>query len=214
MTSRAEQADPFLAARRAMAELVRARGVRDPLVLDAMGRVPRERFVSPSLAGRAYDDGPLPIGGGQTISQPYVVALMAEAARLTPASRVLEVGGGCGYAAAVYAAIASEVVSIEQDAALAAGAAGRLAALGFANVTVAHGDGAAGWPEKAPFDAILVAAAAIEPPPALLDQLADGGRLVIPVGPEWGRQELLRVKRENGSFRKEPLGGVRFVPLL
>ena len=201
-------------ARQLMIDLLKARGVADPLVLDAMARAPRERFVAPEYADVAYADRPLPIGGGQTISQPYVVAFMAEAARLTPASRVLEVGGGCGYAAAVYGSIAADVVAIERDAAHAADAAARRAELGFSNVAVVHGDGAKGLPEKAPFDAILVAAASRKPPPALLDQLVEGGRLIMPIGSQWRSQRLVRVVRDGGAFHEEGLGAVRFVPLL
>jgi protein-L-isoaspartate(D-aspartate) O-methyltransferase len=192
-----------------------ARGIRDPAVLDAMRGVPRERFIPPQLAGRAYDDGALPIDAGQTISQPYIVALMIEAAGIGAGSRVLEVGAGSGYAAAVIARIAKEVVAIERIAELAEGARERLASLGCANVRVICADGSKGWPAAAPYDAILVAATAATVPAALVNQLKrDGGRLVIPVGGKpWG-ETLLRVTRDGDSVRQEPLCDVRFVPLI
>ncbi len=194
---------------------LQARGIRDPRVLAAMLRVPREEFVAPRLAGVAYDDSPLPIGEGQTISQPYIVACMAEAAEIAPRDRVLEVGTGSGYAAAVLSHLARDVYSIERYATLAAEARARLAALGYANVHVLHGDGRLGWPERAPFDAILVAAAGSEIPPALRAQLAVGGRLVIPVGRHVELQQLLRVRRRSETdYDEEPIADVRFVPLV
>jgi protein-L-isoaspartate(D-aspartate) O-methyltransferase len=205
----------FAALRKRMVERqIAARGVRDARVLDALRAVPREEFVAPHLAGLAYDDHPLPIPEGQTISQPFVVALMAEALELRPADRVLEVGAGSGYAAAVLARLAGEVFAVERHESLAREAAERLARLGFDNVRVTAGDGTRGWPEHAPYDAIAVAAGGPEVPRALLDQLGPGGRLVIPVGrPE--HQTLLRVRRApDGSFQRESLGDVRFVPLV
>jgi protein-L-isoaspartate(D-aspartate) O-methyltransferase len=190
-----------------------ARGIADQRVLDAMRRVPREAFVAPDLARYAYDDGPLPIGEGQTISQPYIVALMTEAARIGPQSRVLEVGTGSGYAAAVLAEVAAEVVTIERHAALANDARQVLQQLGYRNVTVIEGDGSRGVPERAPYDAILVAAGAPAPPDSLKTQLADGGRLVIPVSSN-AHQDLRVITRRGDTFEEEDLGPVRFVPLL
>jgi protein-L-isoaspartate(D-aspartate) O-methyltransferase len=194
---------------------IAARGVRDPRVLDAMRQVPREAFVPEELAARAYDDTPLPIPGGQTISQPYIVALMAEAATILPDDRVLDVGTGSGYAAAVLSLLAEDVYSIERDPGLAAAARERLARLGCINVTVRHGDGSRGWPEAAPFDAILAAAATPVVPPDLCRQLAIGGRLVIPVGDGSHGQRLLRIVRTGDTdYEEEDLGRVAFVPLV
>jgi protein-L-isoaspartate(D-aspartate) O-methyltransferase len=194
---------------------IAARGVRDPAVLEAMLSVPREAFLPPELEEFAYTDAPLPIERGQTISQPYIVALMVAAAQLGPGDRVLEIGTGSGYAAAVLGRVAREVYTVERHEELASLAADRLARLGFANVFVRHGDGTLGWREHAPYDAILVAAGGPKVPEALLDQLAAGGRLVIPVGEGREVQQLLRVTREaDGGFRREELGDVRFVPLI
>ncbi|HKV08141.1 MAG TPA: protein-L-isoaspartate(D-aspartate) O-methyltransferase [Thermoanaerobaculia bacterium] len=190
------------------------RGVRDRWVLDALRTVPRERFVPERLAEFAYEDTPLPIANEQTISQPYVVALMAEALELTPRDRVLEIGAGSGYAAAVLGRIAREVWAVERHESLACEAAERLAALGYGNVHVVWGDGTLGWPEHAPYDAIVVAAGGPEVPPALLDQLAPGGRLVIPVGPDPRTQSLLCVRHTEQGVVREDLGAVRFVPLI
>ena len=195
-------------------EQLRSRGITDARVLAAFGAVPREAFVDERLVGSAYDDPPLPIGHGQTISQPYVVALMAEALALQPADTVLEVGAGSGYAAAILSLLVGRVVAVERLRPLADEARERLAALGYRNVEVHHGDGSRGWPPAAPFDAVLVSAGAERVPPALADQLAVGGRLVIPVGGP-GYQELLRlVKTDAGELREERLGGVVFVPLI
>lgn len=194
---------------------IASRGVRDPAVLAAMRAVPRECFVEAGMEQFAYQDSPLPIGERQTISQPYIVALMAEAARLRPGHRVLEVGTGSGYAAAVLAQAAGEVYTVERHASLAAQARRRLRALGYRNVHVHTGDGTRGWPEHAPFDAILVAAGAPGPPDALCEQLAMGGRLVIPVGTQAGIQRLRRIVRTGpDSYDDEDLGGVSFVPLV
>jgi protein-L-isoaspartate(D-aspartate) O-methyltransferase len=203
----------------ARAQMVRtqiaARGVRDRAVLEAMRSVPREAFLPSELEEFAYTDAPLPIERGQTISQPYIVALMTEAAQLRPGDRALEVGTGSGYAAAVLGRIAREVYTIERHEELAKLAAERLTGLGFSNVSVRHGDGTLGWPEHAPYDAILVAAGGPKVPDALLDQLAPGGRLVMPVGKGREVQQLLRVVRHaDGTLRQEDLGGVRFVPLI
>jgi protein-L-isoaspartate(D-aspartate) O-methyltransferase len=181
-----------------------------------MAAVPRAAFVEPGLAARAAEDGPLPIGEGQTVSQPLIVALMAQALELGPADRVLEVGAGSGYAAAVMARLAARVDAVEVRGALALQAAQNLAAAGVANVEVHTGDGTAGWAPGAPYDAISVAAGAPAVPRALIDQLAPGGRLVMPVGRGPERQRLLRVRRgADGGERVEDLGvPVRFVPLV
>src|SRR5215203_158476 len=193
---------------------IAARGVRDPRVLEALWTVPREAFVPERLAELAYDDTPLPIGEEQTISQPYVVALMAEALELRPEDRVLEIGAGSGYAAAVLSRLAREVWTVERHESLVREARERMARLGYSNVRVVQGDGTLGWPEHAPYDAIVVAAGGPEVPPALLDQLAEGGRLVIPVGPDVRTQNLVRVRRKDGKVLREDLGPVRFVPLI
>ena len=194
---------------------IAARGVRDERVLDAMAEVPREEFVPDELREHAYDDTPLPIGHEQTISQPFIVASMIESLELGPRDRVLEIGAGSGYAAAVISRIAAEVVAIERHAALADEAAARLARLGYDNAVVEHGDGTLGWPEGAPFDAIVAAASGPDVPPALLEQLAVGGRLVIPVGDSPRHQRLVRlVRRADDEYEREELYPVRFVPLV
>lgn len=204
-----------LARQRMVTQQIARRGVRDAAVLDAMRTVPRETFLPAHLVEFAYDDMPLPIDAEQTISQPYIVALMAEALALEPDDRVLEVGTGSGYAAAVLSRIAAAVYTIERHAALAASAAAQLAALGYANVRVRHGDGTRGWPEHAPYDAIVVAAGGPAVPPELQAQLTLGGRLVIPVGETPRLQQLVRVMRTGPStYRQEDLGRVRFVPLV
>jgi protein-L-isoaspartate(D-aspartate) O-methyltransferase len=196
-----------------VASQIAGRGISDPRVLDAMRRVERHRFVPAALAQAAYGDHPLPIGRGQTISQPYIVALMTELARVKPGARVLEIGTGSGYQAAVLALLAKEVYSIEIVEPLAAEAAERLRALGFANVTVRAGDGYRGWAEHAPFDAILVTAAPPEIPKPLVDQLAVGGRLVAPVGEEGGTQALVVVERTESGVKRWSVAPVRFVPM-
>jgi len=194
---------------------IAGRGIRDRYVLDAMSSVPREAFVEASLAERAYDDTPLPIEAGQTISQPYIVALMIEAAGLRPGDRTLEIGAGSGYAAAVMAQIAAEVFAIERHEELAQLAAERMQHLDYHNVSIRHADGSRGWPEEAPFDAILVAASGPHVPDVLMQQLAVGGRLVMPVGEPNGVQSLMKVVRTSAEeFTRENLGAVRFVPLL
>jgi protein-L-isoaspartate(D-aspartate) O-methyltransferase len=191
------------------------RGVRDERVLQAMRTVPREAFVPGHLADQAYRDHPLPIDEGQTISQPYVVAWMIEALGPRPGDRVLEIGAGSGYAAAVLSRVVDEVYTVERFPALAREAGRRLERLGYLNVLVRVGDGTLGWPEFAPYDGIVVAAGGPEVPRPLLDQLAPGGRLVIPVGPRPDLQTLVRVTRLPGDrFRDEDLGAVRFVPLV
>jgi len=192
-----------------------ARGVRDPRVLAAMREVPRHLFVSAEQVDLAYEDCALPIGEGQTISQPYVVAWMLEALALRADERALEVGAGSGYAAAILSRLARAVFAIERDPALVDAARRRLAAIGAANVELAAGDGSLGWPERAPFDAILVSAAAPRVPPALLEQLAAGGRLVGPVRSPQGDQSLLRIERRaDGGLDTRDLGAVQFVPLV
>ena len=194
---------------------IAARGVRDRVVLEAMRRVPREEFVETGFEEFAYEDSPLPIGEGQTISQPYIVALMIEAAEVKPGDRVLEVGAGSGYAAAVMSMIAEQVYTIERHEALGRAAGKRFKELGYENVELRIGDGTKGWPEAAPFDAIIVAAGGPEAPPALKDQLAIGGSLVIPVGEKLGQQALLKITRtSDAEYKEENFGAVRFVPLV
>lgn len=206
--------DRYAAQRGRMVERqLAARGIEDERVLAAMGKVPREAFVPADLAEFAYDDNPLPIPEGQTISQPYIVALMAEAARVGPQARVLEVGTGSGYAAAVLGELAAEVVSIERHPALAEGASQVLRRLGYANVAVIEGDGSTGVADRAPYDAILVAAGAPAPPDSLKRQLAEGGRLVIPVSVN-SHQDLRVFTRRGDAFEEDDLGPVRFVPLM
>jgi len=194
-----------------VATQVAARGVRDERVLAALRRVPRHLFVPPSVAAQAYEDYPLPIGHGQTISQPYIVGFMTEALSLRGGETVLEIGTGCGYQAAVLAEVAARVFTIEIVAPLAAEAAERLRRLGHANVRVRAGDGYLGWPEEAPFDAIVVTAAAPRVPEPLLQQLRDGGRLILPVGEE--TQDLVLVTRHGARFEERRVLAVRFVPM-
>jgi len=196
-----------------VARQIRDRGIHSARVLEAMQAVPRHLFVPAEWLRAAYADEPLPIGEGQTISQPFMVAAMAEALSLEGEERVLEVGCGSGYQAAVLSRLAREVIAVEMQAALAASARERLARLGYANVTVEDGDGSAGWPALAPYDAILVTAAAPEVPKPLIDQLAEGGRLVIPVGGS-KHQELLRIVKREGRTIERSLYSCRFVPLL
>ncbi|HXU88238.1 MAG TPA: protein-L-isoaspartate(D-aspartate) O-methyltransferase [Methylomirabilota bacterium] len=208
--------DIFGDARRRMVErqLVR-RGIADPRVLAAMRKVPREQFVSAEQAAFAYADGPLPIGEAQTISQPYIVARMAEVAMLSPADRVLEIGTGSGYSAAVLAEIVTEVYTIERLPRLAERARQRLTALGYRRVHVLTGDGTLGWPDHAPYDAIIATAGGPHAPASLLDQLAVGGRLVIPLGPDRYEQRLVRVIRvTDDDYRRQTLDPVAFVPLI
>jgi protein-L-isoaspartate(D-aspartate) O-methyltransferase len=194
---------------------IEARGVRDPAVLAAMGDVPREAFVPPDLEEFAYEDAPLPIEAGQTISQPYIVALMIAAIEPTPEDRVLEVGTGSGYAAAVLSRIVKEVYTVERHESLARVAEARFARLGYANIRVRVGDGTQGWPEYAPFDGIVVSAGGSQVPPSLLAQLTHRGRLVIPVGMTHREQELVKVVRTGlERFDRTTLGRVQFVPLI
>jgi protein-L-isoaspartate(D-aspartate) O-methyltransferase len=194
---------------------VEGRGVTSPVVLDAMGAVPREAFVPEHMREFAYEDAPLPIDEGQTISQPYIVAFMVEALELTGGEKVLEIGTGSGYAAAVLAEIAGEVYTVERVSQLAQKAAAVLADLGYRNVHVLHGDGTRGWPDHAPYDGIIVAAGGPEVPASLKNQLKIGGRLVIPVGGDPRVQELVRITRTSQSeWKSEDLADVRFVPLI
>ncbi len=193
---------------------LRRRGISDQAVLRAMDEVPRGQFVEPEFADRAYADQALPIECGQTISQPYVVAYMTEQLAVRPHHRVLEVGTGSGYQAAVLSRLAREVVSIERYRTLAEQARGRLAALGYGNVEVVVGDGFAGVPAKAPYDRIVVTAAAEHVPQTLLDQLADDGVMVLPLGPHGGSQHIIKLTKSKTGIARENLIGVRFVPLL
>lgn len=206
----------FRQARDAMVEhQIAARGVKDESVLQAMRQVPRENFVAPGYEHAAYEDGALPIGEGQTISQPYVVALMIAAVELKPRDRVLEVGAGSGYAAAVMSRIAGTVYAIERHASLAEAAAARLARLDYGSIHIRTGDGTKGWSEEAPFDAILVSAGGPVVPQLLKDQLQISGRLVIPVGSGTGLQHLMKITRTTAeTFEEKDLGKVMFVPLV
>jgi protein-L-isoaspartate(D-aspartate) O-methyltransferase len=194
---------------------VAARGVRDEFVLGAMRKVPRELFLPKKLREFAYEDTPLPIAGEQTISQPYIVAFMAEALMLKGGEKILEVGAGSGYAAAVLSGIAADVYTVERIGELADRAAATLADLGYDNVHVLQGDGTRGWPEHAPYDAIVVAAGGPQVPESLKQQLRIGGRLVMPVGADQRTQELVRVTRvAAGEYHSEDIADVRFVPLI
>ena len=212
-SARGDTADPHASARaRMVREQVHARGIRDSAVLAAMGKVPRHRFVPRSEQRLAYADQPLPIGFAQTISQPYIVAYMAEAAQIASHEKVLEIGTGSGYGAAILAELAREVYTIEIISGLAERARGVLGELGYANVTVRAGDGYVGWKEHAPFDAIVVTAAPDHVPPALVEQLAVNGRMIIPVG--IGDQEMRVITRTAAGVTQESTLLVRFVPLV
>jgi len=206
----------YAAEREAMVERqLKRRGITEKLILDAFLEVPRECFVSEEYAHLAYGDHPLPIEANQTISQPYIVALMIQAAGIGLRDKVLEVGAGSGYAAAVISRIAGKVIAIERQHDLVEVARERLKRLGFDNVQIVEGDGTKGCPEKAPFDAILAAASGSHVPKPLLDQLAPDGRIVMPIGSPGWSQELVKVtKRPDGTVAQENLGGVRFVPLI
>jgi len=189
------------------------RGIRDPRVLDAMSRVPRHEFVPESFRQDAYEDHPLPIGEGQTISQPYIVAAMLEHLALQAADRVLEIGTGSGYVTALLSLLCAEVYSVERHAQLAAAAESTLHRLKYRNVKIRVSDGSLGWAEYAPFDAILVSAATAEMPPALFEQLREGGRMMVPIGPPYS-QELQLIWKVSGQPEVEVLEGCRFVPLV
>jgi protein-L-isoaspartate(D-aspartate) O-methyltransferase len=206
----------FAAQREAMVERqIAGRGLTDGLLLAAMRSVPREAFVPEAVRAFAYEDGPLPIEAGQTISQPYIVALMIAAAGVAPGSHVLEIGAGSGYAAAVLSRIAGTVIAIERHGVLADLAAARMAALGYANVRILTGDGSAGWRDDAPYDAILAAASGRHVPETLKRQLKVGGSLVMPIGAPGDMQNLVRVIRQaDDEWAQENLAAVRFVPLI
>jgi protein-L-isoaspartate(D-aspartate) O-methyltransferase len=205
--------DEWVEQRERMVDLqIARRGIEDARVIAALREVPRHRFVPDAEQAWAYDDHPLPIGHGQTISQPYVVALMTEAIRPRPTDRVLEIGTGSGYQAAVLSLLVKDVYSIEIVEPLGRAAAERLEVLGYTNVHVRVGDGYRGWPEESPFDAIVVTAAPAEIPQALVDQLAEGGRMVVPVGTDY--QELIMVTKSGGKVSKRMLTPVRFVPMV
>lgn len=191
---------------------IEARGIEDPRVLAALRAVPRHRFVPDAVSGRAYADTPLSIGYEQTISQPYIVAFMSEALRLGPGEKVLEVGTGSGYQAAILAELGVEVYTIEIVEPLARRARATLRELGYDDVQVRGGDGYRGWPEHAPFDAIIITAAPDHVPQPLIDQLAPGGRMILPVGGR-GRQELVRLRKSDEGIARERMLPVRFVPM-
>ena len=206
----------FAAEREAMVERqLKRRGISEPEILDAFRAVPREAFVRAALVDQAYGDHPLPIEAGQTISQPYIVALMIQAADIRPGAKVLEVGAGSGYAAAVISRIAARVVGIERQHDLVEVARERMRRLGYDNVEIVEGDGTRGWPEHAPYDAILAAASGSHVPKPLVEQLAPGGSIVMPVGDPGWVQKLVKVtKGEDGTLEHSDLGAVRFVPLI
>jgi protein-L-isoaspartate(D-aspartate) O-methyltransferase len=206
----------FARERKAMVERqLRRRGITEQPILDAFLDVPREAFVGPEQAQLAYGDHPLPIEAGQTISQPYIVALMIEAADIKPGDKVLEVGSGSGYAAAVISRIAAEVVGIERQRELVEVARERLERLGYDNIRIIEGDGTKACPEEAPFDAILAAASGSHVPSPLVEQLKPGGSIVMPVGgPGWVQKLVRATKRADGALQQTDLGGVRFVPLI
>ncbi len=208
----AESANTREARERMVQDQILARGIRDPRVLEALGKVPRHRFVPPEMQPSAYEDSALPIGMGQTISQPYVVAFMTEALELQPQDRVLEIGTGSGYQAAVLSLVVREVYSMEIVERLGREAEARLKEMGYANVHVRIGDGYRGWPEAAPFDAIIVTAAPLDVPPALVAQLRLGGRMVVPVGRYV--QNLIRLRRTEKGLERENLLPVSFVPMV
>ena len=206
----------FAAERDAMIERqIASRGIREPTILEAFRAVPREEFLSKDYADLAYGDHPLPIEAGQTISQPYIVALMIQAADMKAGDNVLEVGAGSGYAAAIMSRIAGHVTAIERQPDLVRVAQERMQRLGFDNVRIVEGDGTRGWEPEAPYDSILAAASGSHVPPAWVKQLADGGRIVMPVGePNWVQKLIKVTKGPAGNLITEDLGGVRFVPLI
>ena len=208
------QSDAFAAPRQQMVAMqLRARGISDQRVLDAFLRVPRHEFIPAAYRESAYEDHPLPIGDGQTISQPYIVAIMLEALELKPTDKVLEVGTGSGYVTALLAELTAQVYSIERHPALAAEAQRVLTTLGYTNVEIVIGDGTAGLPAHAPYDAIIVSAATSELPPALVWQLREGGRMIIPVGPA-DTQQLQLIRMQNGHPQMSLREACRFVPLI
>lgn len=192
---------------------IEGRGIKSPRVLAAMRKVERHRFVPKELVRQAYDDGPLPIGEGQTISQPYIVAFMTDALELQPTDKVLEIGTGSGYQAAILGELCAEVYTIEIFETLANRSANLLKEIGYKNIRVLAGDGYVGWPEQAPFDAIIVTCSPTEIPQPLQDQLKEGGRMIIPVG-DYPGQELVVVRKEKGKIRRERVLSVLFVPMI
>ena len=206
----------FASEREAMVERqLRRRGIIEAYILDAFRQVPREEFVSEDQRRFAYGDHPLPIEAGQTISQPYIVALMIQAAGIAAGDKVLEIGAGSGYAAAVISGIARRVIAVERRRELVEIARERVARLGYGNVEIVEGDGTRGWPDGAPYEAILAAASGSHVPPALVQQLVPGGRIVMPIGePGWSQQLIKVTKQDDGAQLQENLGGVRFVPLI
>src|SRR5271165_2895002 len=207
--------DPISQRIQMVRDQIAARGVRNPAVLEAMRRVPREAFLPDELAEFAYQDTPLPIAGGQTISQPYIVALMIGSVEPRPGDRALEIGTGSGYAAAVLSEVVGEVYTVERHEQLAKLARRRLASLGYTKIKILHGDGTLGWEEHAPYDVIIVTAGGPQVPKRLLEQLAVGGRLIVPVGDTPRLQRLIRVTRSSpDQFEDEDLGEVQFVPLI
>lgn len=208
------ETDRFTKEREGMVEFqIRSRGIRDERVLAAMRKIPRHLFVPKNLERAAYEDRPLPIGEGQTISQPYIVAVMTENLELQPESRVLEIGAGSGYQAAILTELAGSVVSIERLDSLAGRARGNLARAGITSVRIVIGDGTEGYPPGAPYDAIIITAASPSIPQPLIDQLAEGGRLIAPIGPK-DCQDLVKLVKRDGRVETTSLGGVCFVPLI
>ena len=210
----AQEQERLLARARMVREQLVARGITDARVLEAMARVPRHEFVPAGPRGEAYEDWPLPIGHGQTISQPYIVAFMTAALEPKPGDRVLEIGTGSGYQAAVLSGLVAEVCTVEIVVPLAQRAEADLRRLGYHNVKVRAGDGYLGWPEAAPFDAIIVTCAPEKVPQALVDQLKPGGRMIIPVGSPWGAQELVLLRKGPGGLERQVVLPVRFVPMV
>ncbi len=210
----AEEVETAAARARMVREQIVARGISDPRVLDAMARVPRHEFIPAGRRGEAYEDWPLPIGYGQTISQPYIVAFMTAALAPKPADRVLEIGTGSGYQAAVLACLVAEVYTVEIVEPLAQRAEADLRRLGYGSVKVRAGDGYHGWPEAAPFDAIIVTCAPEAVPQALVEQLKEGGRMIIPVGSPWGAQELYLLRKTPTGMKRQGVLPVRFVPMV
>jgi len=207
--------DPYVQKRQAMIENdIKGRGIKDQRVLNVMGKIPRHLFVDEHIRNRAYGDHPLPIGEGQTISQPYVVALMTEALQLKPSDRVLEIGTGSAYQAAVLAGIVKEVCTVEIRKSLAERAEKRIKDFGYANIKVKYGDGYYGWEEFAPFDAIIITAAVNHIPPPLIRQLKEGGRLILPLGSTVYYQTLTLATKRKGELDVEQMGAVAFVPMI
>jgi protein-L-isoaspartate(D-aspartate) O-methyltransferase len=202
-----------LARDRMLSDHLKARDITDVAVLNAMAQVPRHRFVSEKYFPQAYSDGPLPIGNGQTISQPYIVALMTQMLKITPDCEVLEIGTGCGYQTAILATLAKKVYTIERHNQLAESAQSVLGALGLENIEFCIGDGSCGWPEEKKFDRIMVTAAVPQPPKPLIEQLKDTSRLIAPVGHRLS-QELILYEKEQGQLRSKTVCGCRFVPLI